>query len=223
MFDSYECELETEAAYFAQWFHMTIADCAPLEMTVDEGRGKAERKNTTAFSEYWLAATWKVVTHDYLDERDKSPNQIKVQRMHLDLVSKMYLEISYRAKPAAPGRLQVSLWVIDFDGELQDAWDCLLSEMKKTYFLTDTLTPAPASSAATVDQVTPTPAAQLTEGEKQWYDTLLACKQAYGNKEMTWQQIADRRGASGKTAKRKLQELQARRLPGLDDWPDREN
>lgn len=155
MFDSYECELETEAAYFAQWFHMTIADCAPLEMTVDEGRGKAERKNTTAFSEYWLAATWKVVTHDYLDERDKSPNQIKVQRMHLDLVSKMYLEISYRAKPAAPGRLQVSLWVIDFDGELQDAWDCLLSEMKKTYFLTDTLTPAPASSAATVDQVTP--------------------------------------------------------------------
>ena len=83
------------------------------------------------------------------------------------------------------------------------------------------VTPAPASSAAAVDQGTP--AAQLTEDEKQWYDTLLACKRAYGNKEMTWQQIADRRGASGKTAKRKLQELQARQLPGVDDWPDREN
>lgn len=63
----------------------------------------------------------------------------------------------------------------------------------------------------------------LTADERNWYETLLACKDAYGNGTMTWQQIGDRRGVSAKTAKRRLRELQARRLPGLDDWPDRTN
>lgn len=184
MFDSYECELKTDAPYFAQWFWMTLLDCAPLEMDVDLGRGKAELEGPGNHSDYVMNVKWKLVTHEYLnygDEQELLPRIIEYRRRHLELLRVCMPKIGFRAKPAAPGRLQVSLWVSGLDDELQGAWDCLIGEIKKTYSLT-------------------TPAAQPSSGAG-----VIRAHELVGELKAQIQAIADGEG----TAKRKLKEIDA--------------
>lgn len=56
-----------------------------------------------------------------------------------------------------------------------------------------------------------------------WYRWLLKCKTRFSNGDMTWEDIGRNFSVGGRTAKRKLAELQARNLPGLEDWPKRRN
>lgn len=145
MFHSFECELKTEAEYFAQWFHMTVFKCAPFEISIDNGRGMARLKASTSSSTLRQCAEWELITHDFQrDEEGLSPEAIDMRHVWLVTMSLgPNWQIGYEARPPAPGRLQVELYKLDIDDVLQEAWDCMLDEIRKTYSLTDAPPPAP--------------------------------------------------------------------------------
>lgn len=81
----------------------------------------------------------------------------------------------------------------------------------------------PPPAPVVTEQIEPQGQAHLTPEEREWYNTLIACKQSFSTKGLSWEDIGKRRGVSGKTAQRRLKELRERGLPGLDDWPKRDN
>lgn len=141
MFQSYTCELQTEGAYFAGWFHRRIAECVigngMREIVIDEGHGRARFEPPKVLQDFGNVYQWQVIEHDgYPDQ----PPEIAAELLALLRLDERC--IYFRAVPLAPGRLIVELYCAG--AEIADVWRCLLDNLAADYG---------AAPAGTVDQV----------------------------------------------------------------------